>query len=427
MKREYLSGFGNLFESEAEKGALPRHQNSPQKTPKNLYPEQLSGTAFTAPRDRNRYAWLYKIQPSVVQGEFSLCDEFQVETPAFDSAYADPTPMRWNPMPALKGKQDFLSGMRTVVGAGAANEGRGLAIHLYAANESMEGRYFYSADGELLIVPQEGSLEIRTELGILDVEPLEIAVIPRGMKFRVLLKSKSARGYVAENFGAAFRIPDLGPIGANGLANPRHFLAPTAAVENLEGRFELIAKFGGRFFKAKIKRSPLDVVAWYGNYVPYKYDLRLFNTIGTVSYDHPDPSIFTVLTSPSEVAGTANIDFVIFPPRWMVADNTFRPPYFHRNCMNEYMGLIQGTYDAKEGGGFAPGGGSLHNAFTGHGPDAATYKKATEAKLAPTKIQDTMAFMLETRWPYAVTSWGRSKGFLQSDYAECWQTLKPQR
>jgi len=288
----------------------------------------------------------------------------------------------------------------------------------------MQGRYFYNADGELLIVPQLGRLRLLTELGVIEIEPQQIAVIPRGVRFRVELPDGQARGYVCENFGALLKLPDLGPIGSNGLANPRDFETPQAAFENLEGTFELIAKFGGQLWRADIDHSPLDVVAWHGNYAPYRYDLRRFNTIGSISHDHPDPSIFLVLHSPSDTAGTSNMDFAIFPPRWLVAQDTFRPPWFHRNIASEFMGLIHGAYDAKAEG-FVPGGASLHNCMSGHGPDAATFDKASAADLStPDVIKDTMAFMFETRGVIRPTAQAMDAAHRQPGYQQCWKGLK---
>jgi len=298
----------------------------------------------------------------------------------------------------------------------------GLAIHIYAATKNMADTFFYNADGELLIVPQEGGLDIRTEMGNLHVKPKEIAVIPRGVKFQVNLVEGKGRGYICENYGQPFELPSLGPIGANGLANPRDFLSPTAAFEDKEGKYYLVAKMAGKFWQASLKHSPLDVVAWHGNYAPYKYDLATFNTLNTVSFDHPDPSIFTVLTSPSSILGVANVDFVIFPPRWMVAENTFRPPYYHRNVMSEFMGLIEGVYDAKTEG-FTPFGSSLHNMMSAHGPDAATFEKATHAALMPEKQQATLAFMFESRLLLHPTKQALEHKTLQTDYAQCWQGL----
>jgi homogentisate 1,2-dioxygenase len=423
MTERYLSGFGNEHATEAVEGALPKGQNSPQQAPHGLYAEQLSGTAFTVPRAFNRRSWLYRIRPSVLHEPFAPRAAKLLRGTPFDEVVTPPSQLRWDPWPMPETPTDFLDGLMTIAGNGNIEQHAGMAAHVYAANAPMTGRFFYDADGELLIVPQLGRLSLQTELGIVDVEPGEIAVIPRGVRFRVELPDGSARGYVCENFGPLLRLPDLGPIGSNGLANSRDFLTPVAAFEDVEGDFELVAKFLGNLWTTPIKHSPLDVVAWHGNYAPYRYDLRLFNVIGTVSFDHPDPSIFTVLTSPSELAGTANVDFVIFPPRWMVAEHTFRPPYFHRNVMNEYMGLIFGVYDAKAEG-FAPGGGSLHNCMSAHGPDAETYARASTANLTPQFLGDTLAFMFETRFVLRPTRFAMEAPQLQHDYWTCWQGLR---
>ncbi|HYH05506.1 MAG TPA: homogentisate 1,2-dioxygenase [Thermoanaerobaculia bacterium] len=410
----YQSGFNNEFATEAIAGVLPERGNSPQRVKFGLYAEQFSGSPFTVPRPMQKRAWLYRIRPSVLHEPFTAADARHLRG-AFDEVPVPPNQLRWDPLPIPSEPTDFIEGLTTIAG------NAGVGIHLYACNRPMEGRFFYDADGELLIVPEQGALKILTELGILDVKPGEIAVIPRGTKFRV--ENEKARGYICENYGANFRLPDLGPIGSNGLANPRDFLTPAAAYEDVEGDFELLAKFDGHLWSARIDHSPLDVVAWHGNYAPYKYDLAKFNVINTVSFDHPDPSIFTVLTSPSDTPGTANCDFVIFPPRWMVAEDTFRPPYFHRNIMNEYMGLIYGVYDAKAEG-FAPGGGSLHNCMSGHGPDAATFDAASNAKLEPKFIGDTLAFMFETRHLIRPTRFALESPLLQRDYWRCWQGLR---
>ncbi len=422
--QRYLSGFGNHFSSESVVGSLPLDQNSPQNAPKGLYPEQLSGSAFTAPRAANLFSWLYRIRPSVMHGSFKPLKELTARTFP-QPKYLNPNQARWNPLPAPTAQTTFIDGLRTVCGNGSGPEARGLHIHLYSFNKADSNRYLMNADGDFLFVPQNGELTLATEFGIIEVKPGEIAVVPRGMKFQVRSKTDSVcSGYIGENFGAPFQLPELGPIGANGLAHRRHFLTPVAAYEDKEGAFELIAKFGGELWSAELKASPLDVVAWHGNYVPYKYDLKLFNTMNTVSFDHPDPSIFTVLTSASDTAGVANVDFVIFPPRWMVAEHTFRPPYFHRNCMSEYMGLIEGDYDAKAEG-FLPGGGSLHGFYAAHGPDADTYAKASSAQLSPRKIENTMAFMFESRAPYLLTDFAMKSaadgGLLQVDYQDVWQ------
>ena len=420
MESSMLSGLGNHFSTEARPGALPSNQNSPQVAPLGLYAEQLSGSAFTAPRHSNLSSWLYRIQPSVTQGRFKPLEALTQQT-LFKPTHVDPNPMRWNPSPESAAGKDWIESLRTVCGTGSVNEGHGVHLHVYAFSKKMEKRYFLNADADCMLVPQLGTHEIKTELGFFNIEPGEIALIPRGMKFQIHPLSPECRGYLAENFGAPFRLPELGPIGANGLAHRRHFEIPKAQFEDLIGPVELIGKFSGSLWSATLSHSPLDVVAWHGNYVPYKYDLRKFNTINTVSFDHPDPSIFTVLTSPSDTPGVANADFVIFPPRWMTAETTFRPPYFHRNCMSEYMGLIYGVYDAKTSGGFVPGGGSLHNFYTPHGPDQGAFEKASRAELKPEKIDRTLAFMFETRLPYRVTDFALRPDFLQADYQDCWR------
>lgn len=419
----YMSGFGNEFATEAMAGTLPQGQNSPQHVAHGLYAEQLSGTAFTAPRAHNRRSWLYRIRPAAMHGTFAPYHQPQLHN-AFDTGPVSPDQLRWDPLPTPETPVDFVDGLFTMAGNGSPAAQTGIGVHVYAANRSMDGRFFYDADGELLIVPQHGRLRIATELGVLDVEPQEIAVIPRGVRFRVELPDGAAAGYVCENFGAIMRLPELGPIGSNGLANARDFLTPNAAYEDVEGEFELIAKFQGHLWRADIGHSPLDVVGWHGNFAPYKYDLRRFNTIGSISFDHPDPSIFTVLTSPSDTPGTANLDFAIFPPRWLVAQHTFRPPWFHRNIASEFMGLVHGAYDAKAEG-FVPGGASLHNCMSGHGPDAATFDKASHANLArPDVVSDTMAFMFETRAVLLPTAQAIDAGHRQRDYQACWAGLR---
>lgn len=420
----YHPGFRNHVSSEALPGALPEHQNSPQRCPYGLYAEQLSGSAFTAPRDANLRTWTYRIRPSAAQQpEYRELASENIRSAPLTGSFS-PEPMRWNPPPPPSQEQpvDFIDGLFTMAVNGDVGMQHGVAVHLYVCNRDMNERFFYNADGELLLVPQRGALWLRTELGTLSVVPGEIAVIPRGVKFQVRLPDGDASGYICENYARPFELPELGPIGANGLANPRDFLSPNAAYETLSGRFEQVVKYQGSLWAASIDHSPLDIVAWHGNYAPYKYDLANFNTINTVSFDHHDPSIFTVLTSPSEQAGTANCDFVIFPPRWMVAENTFRPPWFHRNFMSEYMGLIRGVYDAKAEG-FTPGGSSLHNCMTPHGPDAATFAKASTADLQPVRLSDTLAFMFESRYAFRPTPAAMRAEFRQHDYGTVWHGL----
>ncbi len=414
----YASGFGNEFASEAIAGALPTGQNSPQHVPLGLFAEGISGTPFTAPRAENRRTWLYRQRHSADHRAYRRIDAKAIRSAPFTEVPPTPNRLRWDPLPLPDAPTDFIDGLHTIAGNGDAALHIGIAIHHYVANRSMYGRAFFDADAELLLVPERGGLLIVTELGRLTLQPGEIAVIPRGIRFRVELLGGPARGYLCENYGALLRLPELGPIGSNGLANASDFLTPVAAFEDAQPT-EIVQKFLGGLWSTRLDHSPLDVVAWHGNYVPYKYDLARFQVIGTVSFDHPDPSIYTVLTSPSTTAGRANLDFVIFPPRWTVAEHTFRPPWFHRNVMNEYMGLIEGTYDAKAGG-FVPGSASLHNCHAAHGPDVASYQRAVEAELAPHKIERSLAFMFETCYVLAPTAFALATPSLQKDYDACW-------
>lgn len=443
MDLKYQTGFGNEFATEAVEGALPVGRNSPQKAPLGLYAEQFSGTAFTVPRAQNRRTWKYRIRPSVLHKPFVPYAEVHSSEKAslfrsspFDEVVTTPNQLRWDPLPIPSEPTDFVDGITTMAGNGDLFGQAGIGVHIYAINKSMDDRYFYNADGEMLIVPEMAALTIRTELGVLEVSPGDIAVIPRGLRFAVEIAQENhpadetsapgsfaARGYICENYGSHFRLPELGPIGANCLANARDFETPVAWFEDKEGECEIVAKFGGNLWSCTSGHSPLDVVAWHGNNVPYRYDLRRFNTIGSISFDHPDPSIFTVLTSPSGEPGVANCDFAIFPDRWLVGEDTFRPPWYHRNTMSEYMGLVYGQYDAKEEG-FVPGGGSLHNQMSAHGPDLDAFEKASNAELKPQKLEGTMAFMFESRYIIRPTRFAIETSKLQHEYSEVWQGLK---
>lgn len=426
MTRTYLTGFGNEHSSEALTGALPIGQNSPQKVPYGLYAEQLSGTAFTTPRAANRRSWLYRIRPGAVHGAFEPYAQPHCHN-RFDEAATPPDRMRWNPFAIPAASTDFIDGLYAMAGNGSAATRNGIGIHMYACNQPMRGRYFYDADGELVIVPQQGRLSIATEFGIIEIEPQQIALIPRGVRFTVAPMDGAARGYLCENFGEPLHLPELGPLGSNALAHARDFEVPVAAYEDQDGDFDLVVKFQGNLWHAPISHSPLDVVAWHGTNVPYRYDLRRFNTMGTVSFDHPDPCIYTVLTSPSAIPGTANMDLAIFPPRWLVGEHTFRPPWFHRNVASEFMGLIHGVYDAKDAtaeGGFVPGGSSLHNCMSAHGPDAASYEKAIATDTQkPQHVTDTMAFMFETCLVIHPTRQALDAPERQRNYQDCWQGL----
>jgi homogentisate 1,2-dioxygenase len=422
----YMSGFGNSFETEALEGALPIGRNSPQKLNYGLYAEQLSGSPFTAPQATNQRSWLYRIRPTVKHsGRYRKVDKGLIRTgpAARDESELPIGQLRWDPVPFPEEGVTFVTGLRTVTTAGDSDTQAGMAAHLLLVTRSMENEYFFNADGEFLIVAQEGRLRFCTEFGLIDIEPGEICVIPRGIIFRTELIDGPARAYVCENYGGAFTLPDRGPIGANCLANPRDFLTPVAAYEDREEPSRLLVKWGGELFATDIGQSPLDVVAWHGNYAPYKYDLRTFSPVNAVLFDHPDPSIFTVLTAPSETPGTANIDFVIFPERWSVAENTFRPPWYHRNLMSEFMGLVYGVYDAKPEG-FVPGGMSLHNQMLPHGPDEQAFEHASNVELKPVKMTGTLAFMFETRFPQRVTRYASELDTLQETYLDCWSGLK---
>jgi len=425
LESGYMSGFGNSFETEALPGALPIGRNSPQRPAYGLYAEQLSGSPFTAPQATNQRSWLYRIRPAVKHtGRFKKVDKGFLRTaPCRDESDLPIGQLRWSPTPLPDRPLTFVTGLHTMTAAGDAEAQAGMAAHIALVTRSMEREYFFNADGELLVVAQENALRFRTEFGVIDIAPGEICVIPRGVIFCVELIGGPARAYVCENYGGAFTLPDRGPIGANCLANPRDFLTPVAAYEDDENPSTLLVKWGGELFAADISQSPLDVVAWHGNYAPYKYDLRRFSAVGAIAFDHPDPSIFSVLTAPSETPGTANIDFVIFPERWQVAENTFRPPWYHRNIMSEFMGLVYGVYDAKPEG-FVPGGVSLHNMMLPHGPDAAAFDHASTVDLKPVKLEGTLAFMFETRLPQRITRYAAELETLQGDYIGCWSGLR---
>ena len=415
---QYQCGLGNSFATEAVPGALPVGRNSPQRPPRGLYAEVLSGTAFTAPRAENHSSWLYKLRPSAMHGPYRRIAEGLLRSGPFNEAETPPNRLRWNPLPIPDAPADFIDGLYTIAGSGEPAEQAGLAVHVYRANRSMSERYFWNADAEMMFVPQQGALVLFTELGKLEVSPGELAVVPRGMKFKVELADAAARGYLCENYGVPFRLPELGPIGSQGLAQQADFQSPVAAFEET-GACEVVSKFMGGLWASEFEHSPLDVVAWRGDYAPYRYELSRFMAINTVSFDHPDPSIFTVLTSASPQPGVANCDFVIFPPRWSVAEDTFRPPWFHRNVMSELMGLVHGVYDAKAEG-FLPGGISIHNCMSAHGPDLASFQKATQAELKPHRIEGTLAFMWESRYVFRPTRAALDARELQPDYDRVW-------
>jgi homogentisate 1,2-dioxygenase len=426
---KYMNGLGGYYSTESHPGVLPKAQNTPQICPYGLYAEQLSGAAFTAPRHKNLHSWLYRIRPSVLHHRL-IENPTQQIFEQFNQLAIDPNQFRWSPMdlPDNNEKVDFVSGLQLMCGAGDPSLKEGLSIYNYVCNTSMGNKAFYNSDGDFLIVPQVGSLYILTEFGRFFVEPCEIVVIPRGVKFSVQVEG-ACRGYIAEIFKGHFELPGLGPIGANGLANQRDFEVPVAWYEDKEEPHEIVNKFLNKFYTGKMDHSPFDVVGWHGSYSPFKYDLRKYNVINTVSYDHLDPSIFTVLTCQTDEPGTAVLDFVIFPPRWMVAEKTFRPPYYHRNCMSEYMGMIYGEYDAKtksdgDKEGFVPGGSSLHSCMTAHGPDAASFvKHSSMESLPPVYFDQGLAFMFESAYLFKIAPNALASPKLQEHYTKCWNKL----
>ena len=423
LDARYMTGFGNGFETEALPGALPVGRNSPQRCPYGLYAEQLSGSPFTAPRTTNERSWLYRIRPTVQHwGRFRRADAGLWRSAPCAEVELPPAPMRWDPLPLPSQPTSFIEGLHTIATAGDVGAQAGMGASIYLCNRPMADEYFYNADAEMLVVPQQGRMLFRTEFGLIHAEPGEIVVLPRGVKFAADPVDAEARGYVCDNYGGAFTLPERGPIGANCLANPRDFMIPMAAYEDRETPSKLFVRWGGGLWVADIAQSPLDVVAWHGNYAPYKYDLRRYSPVGPLLFDHADPSIFTVLTAPSETPGTANVDFVCFPDRWLVAEDTFRPPWYHMNVMSEFMGLVYGRYDAKPQG-FVPGGFSLHNAMLPHGPDADAFTRASTVALAPHKLEGTMAFMFESRHPQRVTRFGAETPALQDGYQDCWASL----
>ena len=439
---KYNPGFGNLACSEALPGALPAGQNNPQRCPYGLYAEQLSGTAFTKPRKENARVWLYRIRPSVQHAPM----EALPQSDTFGGVHSldmnpDPNQMRWMPVDIeSSARVTFVQGLKTYGAAGDPTLKHGLAVHYFTANAPMGDSCMVNCDGDFLIVPQKGVMRVRTEFGIMRVEPNEICVVQRGMRFSVDPsddnESGELRGYILEIYAKHFDLPDLGPIGSNGLANPQDFLSPVAWYEDRDCDFVCITKYGGRLFQSTMAFSPYNVVAFRGNYLPYKYDLRKFNCMNSVTYDHPDPSIYTVLTCQTDEAGVAVADFVIFPPRWMAMENTFRPPWYHRNTMSEFMGMIWGEYDAKGGSkgsdgkpkGFVPGGASLHSCMVPHGPDAGTFSKASKINglQQPVFFDKGLAFMFETTYMLKLSKWALEGDHRDKEYYKCWASLPHQ-
>lgn len=416
---KYMTGFGNEFETEALPNALPVGQNSPQKPAYGLYSELFSATTFPAPRARNRRTYMFRIHPSVQAPKYSRIDNSLIATPPFDTV---PTPnnMRWDAFEIGGEDADFIDGLATICGVGGPIAQSGMAMHIYRVTRSMSDRVFTNNDGEMIVMPQQGALRFVTELGVLEAAPGAIVILPKGIRFRVELPEGPARGFVCENFSQAFHLPELGLIGSNGLANAADFYAPVAAYEDRNTPCELVQKYAGNLWATELPYSPLDVVAWRGNCAPMLYDAEKFVALGTATVDHPDPSIFCALTSGGDAVLGPNVDMLILPPRWLVAEHSFRPPGFHRNCVCEMVALIKGRHQGKTGG-FGPGGFSIHNNFAPHGPDVNTVQMAREEELKPMKLEGTLAFLFETRFPLAVTPFAHEAKENQADVVAMWQ------
>ncbi|KAF8579366.1 homogentisate 1,2-dioxygenase [Ramaria rubella] len=425
----YQTGFGNRFASDAIPGTLPLGQNNPQRCKYGLYAEQVTGTAFVAPRCENQNAWLYRIRPAVAHDGFTAL----ARNPDLESNFLPANPrislsasqLSWQPIGIPSVETDFIDGLKTVAGCGDSSLREGLAVHLYAANVSMGKKAFVNTDGDFLIVPSQGRLDIQTEFGKLMVRPGEIVVIQRGIRFKVSLPNGPSHGYIQEVFGAHYELPELGPLGANGLANARDFEYPVASFDIDQTPWDIVYKVSGSLHLCKQRHTPFDVVAWHGNYVPYKYALEKLITVGSLTRDHIDPSIFCVLTARSKTAGTPLADFLAYGPRWDVAYNTFRPSYYHRNAASELLGLIYGAYPGRAG--FQPGGLNFTPPFSPHGPTSGPFKAASEAELKPQWISvGSLAFMFESSMTLALTEYAiKRANTMRPVDPKTWEGLKP--
>ncbi|GJE85537.1 homogentisate 1,2-dioxygenase [Phanerochaete sordida] len=397
----YQVGFGNWFTSEALPNVLPSGQNMPQKNKYDLYTEGMNGCPFTAPRAQNQHNWLYRIRPSVAHQGITksakqnpyLVAEFSLNDP---KQSVSPERVAWRPdsVPANE-RVTFVHGIKSMAGNGSPLLREGVVLHTYACNASMERQAFVNSDGDFLLVPVAGRLDIQTELGRMMVFPGEVAVVQRGLKWKVSVPDGKAMGYIQEIFGMHYELPELGPLGASGLANPRDFEHPVAHFDVDQSDWEVLYKLGGQLWSCAQDHTPFDVVAWHGNYVPYKYDLDAFISCGSLSRDHMDPSVWTVLTARSKTPGVALADVIFAGERWDVAEKTFRPPYFHRNTATEIIGLISGDFGFERD--FAPGALSLETGFGAHGMESDAYDAASDMELKPTKIlQGTRMVLFET-------------------------------
>ncbi|ORX94816.1 homogentisate 1,2-dioxygenase [Clohesyomyces aquaticus] len=410
----YQCGFGNRFASESIPSVLPRGQNCPQRVKYDLYSEQLNGSSFVSARQALQHVWMYRIRPSVVHGELSRSDlNSKLEAyfgPANPRVEYNPSQQAWNPFPVPEASPsssiDFVHGLRTVAGQGDPTSKQGIAIHIYTANASMQNRAFCNNDGDFLILPQQGRLDIQTELGNVMVRPGELAVIQAGIRFKVSLPDGPSRGYIQEIFGAHYELPELGPIGSNGMALPRDFEYPVASFDlDSSSIWEIVYKLAGTLHSCHQPHTPFDVVAWHGNYAPYKYAIEKFINMANVERDQADPTIYCVLTARSIIPGVSLTDFLVFTPKWISTTNTFRPPYYHRNMSTEVMGLVYGTYGGSSHV-LEPGGLSYEASYMPHGETYETWKMATTQDLRPTRAcEDTLAFMFHVSVPLMLTQW----------------------
>ncbi|KAH9874017.1 hypothetical protein IAQ61_004645 [Plenodomus lingam] len=413
----YQAGWGNRHQSEVIPGTLPVAQNNPQEVRFGLYTEGITYSAFAAPRAHNYSTYMYRCRPAAAHNGYVPFESKSNIQNCFLSLNPKvatlPEQAEWRPFPLPKEEEkiDFANGLHTLAGSGDPNIREGLALYVYMINSSMERRAFCNADGDFLICAQLGTLDIVTEMGKIFLQPGEICVIQRGIRFCMNLApdTKVARGYITEVWGSMWELPDLGPLGGHGLANPRDFLYPVAAIDdNLHVDWQIVNKINGELVAIQQDHSPFDLVAWHGNVVPYKYDLTKFSSQNSTSIDHTDPSIFTVLTAKSRDPLTPLADFLWFGPRWDVATNTFRLPYFHRNSASEFLACLYGQGLGRSDD-FQPGGGSFEGGHTPHGGFHEGYQHGMRIhESQPEKIlTEQLTIMIESSRLFLWTEWAR--------------------
>ncbi|RSL87550.1 hypothetical protein CDV31_016235 [Fusarium ambrosium] len=428
-KYTYLNGLGNLHQSEAFPDAVPLVNSYPQHAKYGLRSEKVSGTSFTAtPRSQNLWSFLYRARPSYNHGTFELWNQHLETANPSRPKHLTPNSYVWPTFNVTKG--DWTA-QHLLGGNGSPTDKTGVAIWLFHVNKDMPPQtVFSSQDGEALIVPQTGALDIQTEYGKLLVRQQEIAVIPRGIKYRVTLpEGKEARGYVLELYQGHFRLPELGIIGSIGLANPRDFQVPTASFDGKiesqgdtqvavandgRGEWTIISRLDTKLWFATQDSTPFDVAGWQGTLYPYKYDVRRFNYIGNLNYDHADPSVFVVLTSQSygKEPGTAVVDFAAVGEHWHPAQHTLRVPWYHRNTASEFVFPIIAEQDPKSrlntSDTFGPWGAWLNANMVTHGSNEQEYAEwQAKDTLTPMKLQDfgVTSAIIETEATLLLTDW----------------------